>query len=167
MFYSDNFFTKKSFNMKNKFYFFGALFLMFLFSFAIPETEKTENPTEIFAPDFVNNVVNSDLEARFEMQFSNLIADVTRIDVHYNDQNGHYYAVHGTNAINESVTEYFATTAEEVAKEMYNYIEITERTMSVGVYCYRGSFPFPLGYCSPWNNGPICGVRVGGGCLIY
>lgn len=124
------------------------------------------NPFKI---DFVSTVINADLETRFETQFGNIHADVTRIDVHYNEVNEYYYAVYGTDADGNQVFDHYKTTAEEVATETYNYIEMTERTTNAFQKCREVTvFPFQGNFCDTYNSGPVCGVVIWPfGCFLY
>ncbi|MDC8003546.1 hypothetical protein POV27_05755 [Aureisphaera galaxeae] len=138
--------------------------------FEIPEDPATEY-VSVFAKDFLCSLNNDALENRFETQFHTFLADVMKVDVHFNDTNGYYYAVHGINPNGDTVVEYFKTTAEEVSNNEYNYIEMNADTMeaiSKGAQaCREGTFPFPNGFCSQFNSGVICGIVINGYCRYY
>lgn len=158
--------------MKSLTFFSGALCLMLFFSFTNPTTTSTVSDAtaaDYFKADFVMNMVNCDLETRFETQFSNRVPDVTHIDVHQNEVNGYYYAVYGVDLKGTAVVEYFKTTAEEVANEEYNYIQMNERTMNAVRVCREATtFPFPFDFCHLTNNGPICGIEIWPNvCIFY
>lgn len=147
----------------------GSLFLVLLMTFTTTTTVES-NPADLnpFKTDFVSNVVNVDLETRFETQFGNIIADVTRIDVHFNEVNEYYYAVYGLDADGKQVFDHFKTTAEEVASETYNYIEMNKRTTNAAQKCREATtFPFQGFFCATYNSGPICGVVTPWGCFLY
>jgi len=130
-----------------------------------------DNPTSLetnnFKADFSYNVVNCDLEARFETQFYKVFQDVTLVDVHHNDGLGYYYAVYGKDSKGKSIVEYFKTTSHEVANQTYDYIEMNERTMNGSDFCR--SIDRDRDYlCSPFYSGPVCGIRFGQwGCILY
>lgn len=120
--------------------------------------------------DFVRSVFNSELEERFETQFPDFVADVALINVHENEHSGYYYAVYGKDIKGAPVVEYFKTTAEEVAAEKYNYIEMNEHTMQNlfgRTVCREKTTPPWNPFCAPQNNGPICGVLVNGWCILF
>lgn len=154
----------------NTLYLSGSLFVVLLFAFNTkPAVESNLADLNPFKVDFVSTTSNVELETRFEAQFGNVIADVTRIDVHYNEVNEYYYAVYGTDADGQPAFDHFKTTAEEVANETYNYIEMNERTTNAAQKCREATnFP-PLGdFCATYNSGPICGIVIGQwGCFYY
>jgi len=146
-----------------------ALLLVFLMSFT-SKTTSEPNLTDLnpFKIDFVSTIVNDNLEARFEKQFGNMISDVTRIDVHFNEVNEYYYAVYGFDADGKQVFDHFKTTAEEVATETYNYIEMNERTTNARRKCREATtFPSQGNFCATYNSGPVCGVLTPWGCFLY
>ena len=156
--------------MKNNILFLsGSLLLVLLMSFtSTPKIESNPTGLNLFKADFVSNVVNTDLETRFETQFGNIITDVTRIDVHFNEVNEYYYAVYGLDIDGKQVFDHFKTTAEEVASETYNYIEMNERTTNAIQKCREATiFPFQGHFCATYNSGPICGVLTRWGCFYY
>ncbi len=130
---------------------------------------------EMFKKDFMYTVSNAELETRFETQFYSMIAEVTKIDVHFNEINEYYYAVHGIAPDGNKMVEHFKTTAAEVANKTYNYIEMTERSMEAinangFVKCREATswpFPIPNAFCHQTYNGPICGFVVNGYCWYY
>ncbi len=157
--------------MKNKTLFLSiAVLLIFCMSFTSTKSVEPHladlNPFKI---DFMSTIVNADLEKRFETQFGNMIADVTRIDVHYNEFNEYYYAVYGTDATGKQTYDHFKTTKEEVDSESYNYIEMNERTTNALQKCREATtFPFRGRFCATYNSGPVCGVVVYPfGCFLY
>lgn len=134
-----------------------------------PIDVAVEESPDFFKADYLYNVVNCDLETRFELQFGNRVHDVTHVNVHFNEVNDYYYAVHGVAPNGEAVVEYFKTTAEEVANEKYDYIQMTERSTNAIKVCREvTSFPFPGNFCDSKNNGPICGFEWWPGvCFLY
>ena len=145
--------------------------LVLLFAFT---NEKTVEPNladlNPLKADFVSTTVNPDLAIRFETQFGNVFTDVTRIDVHFNEINDYYYAVYGSDADGKQVFDHFKTTAEEVATESYDYIEMNERTTNSGFRKCREvtTFPFQGNFCETFHKGPICGFVFGPfGCLLF
>ncbi|MEM7087796.1 MAG: hypothetical protein AAF489_16560 [Bacteroidota bacterium] len=154
-------------------------FAAFSFSSEVNSDEKSiENVTfefnKTFKKDFLCHVSNAKLETRFETQFYSLIANVKKIDVHFNELKNYYYAVYGTNPEANNTVEYFKTTASEVANNEYNYIEMNEKTMeainSRGVtVCREASWPFPIPgvFCHQTYTGPICGIVINGYCRYY
>ena len=150
----------------------AALALLCSFSTPITTTPTeiaVEAPADFFKADYLYNVVNCDLEDRFELQFGNRISDVTSVAVHFNETNEYYYAVHGTDPSGNKVVDYFKTTAEEVANEKYDYIKLTERSMNAIKVCRETTvFPIPFNFCDARNNGPICGFEWWPGvCFLY
>ena len=148
----------------------GMLFLALLYSFTFSTTTETITTSPDYVKkDFVNTVINKDLETRFETQFSNLIPEVTKVDVHYNETNGYYYAVYGVDLEGAPVVDYFKTTKEEVVNQEYNYILMNERTTNAARICREATtFPFPFDFCHLNNTGHICGIEVWPGvCRFY
>ncbi len=130
---------------------------------------------EVFKKDLLYTVSSESLEKRFETQFHSMIADVTKIDVHYNELNNYYYTVHGVSPEGNKIIEYFKTTASQVANSEYNYIEMNEKTMNAinnlrATKCREAtSFPFPIpgAFCHQTYSGPICGIVINGYCWYY
>jgi len=146
--------------------------------FGNPAPEASSNPVPEapaynFAADFVMPTSNCALEERFEQQFPEIVDDVSKVDVHYNDVNGYYYAVYGVNQEGNSVVDYFKTTEEEVANQEYNYIEMNDNTMQ-NIWgrqkCREATtWPFLGQFCATYHNGVICGIVIDiqGNCLVY
>jgi len=162
----------KNIIMNNMYSFSGVLFLIFLMSSnppTAPDAKTSEIAPAHFKMDFKYNVTNSNLEARFEVQFSDLIANVAHVDVHHNELNGYYYAVYGTNTEGESVVDYFKTTGDEVKAEKYDYIKLNDQTRNGLSSCNicREDFNPNTWSCNTSNFGPVCGVYDKGYCWIY
>lgn len=149
--------------------------LLLTLGFTNPSSVTLENATgeaalNNFQIDFVSNINNSDLEKRFEAQFPDIVADVTQINVHKNEESGYYYAVYGLDAEGATVAEYFKTTEAEVAAEEYDYIKMNEHTMQnlfARVNCREKTSGPWNSFCAPDNSGPICGVWMNGCCILY
>ncbi len=146
--------------------------------FGNPAPEASSNPVpeapaNSYSAEFVMTTSNCALQERFEQQFPEFVADVSAVNVHHNDVNGYYYAVYGVNEEGNSVIEYFKTTAEEVANQEYNYIEMNDNTMqNLGnrTACREPRTWPPQGqFCSRYNTGVICGVYIPNWntCLLY
>jgi hypothetical protein len=121
--------------------------------------------------EFVSSVDNAELEARFEKQFPEIVAEVSHIDVHQNTHGDYYYTVYGSNEEGSLVVDYFKTTDEEVQTETYDYIQMTATTSWPRRRKCRESFTFPPNgsWCNPYNSGYICGVEIsfGGPCIFF
>ena len=154
--------------MKQSFLSLSALAIIFLVGTAFISKDKAHVP-EYIQKDYVHSVFNAELEARFETQFSELIPNVSHIDVHQNQSGDYYYVVYGNNAAGDLLVDYFKTTEQEVQTESYNYIEMNARTLGRKVCREATSWPPPSGYfCHANNNGYICGIEVWPGvCFLY
>lgn len=130
--------------------------------------EKATIP-DFLQKDYVHSVFNATMEARFELQFADIFADVTSIDVHQTEEGLYYYVVYGKNQTDHLVVDYFKTDAYEVENEIYDYIQMTEKTMAPSARRCRMTFPPNGAWCSATNPGYVCGVEAydGGPCIYF
>ena len=145
-----------------------SLFALIFMAFSAFTPHKKAVAPDSIMKDFKYSVFNAELEARFEKQFADIVADVTHIDVHQTKAGDYYYTVYGNNSVGSAVVDYFKTTKQEVESESYNYIEMTARTMGGRKKC-REAYPFPIAFCHPTNSGWICGIEQwpNGPCFLY
>ena len=113
-----------------------SLSLLFLATTAFgpaKNVHKAEVP-DFILNEYVASIHNAELEARFEKQFPEIVADVSHVDVHKNVSGDYYYTVYGSNEEGRLVVDYFKTTAEEVQSETYDYIQMT---LQLGLHLWR------------------------------
>ena len=145
-----------------------VLAVIFMVGTAFTPNERTSIPESI-SKEYISSTSSVELQTRFEVQFFNIFADVSHVDIHQDQLGDYYYTVYGSNESGELIVDYFKTTKEEVQTETYNYIEMNARTYGRKVCREATVWPPPSGYfCHAFNRGYICGIEVWPGvCLLY
>ena len=149
---------------RNQFFFIGICIASIGFmSFTSLSSAEETTPikyevSEIVLNEFHSSMCEISLIERFEVQFSDMFERVEKVDAHFNEERGFYYAVYGISPEGESVVDFFKTSEHEVSQGIYNYIEMNERTLALtGSRKCREDFTNFPNWCSPYNDGYICG----------
>ena len=114
--------------------------------------------------EFQYTMCNSALNERFEYQFSGFIKKVIQVDVHFNEEDGYYYAVYNEDINGVNTVNYFQTTQEEVSTATYNYIPLSSASIGLKFAKHCKIDWSKADWCSPLHNGRICGIFTGGRC---